>query len=168
MRDTRTSCVCVRRKNELKSLPKRSMLRVFDTFPLSLCVCSGLYFLNRTFYLILAYKLLKSCSCWHSNNRWCFEGENILLHRRGIRLELSDMWTWTVRECMRLLRAKTTFINSNSYPVSLDEWRDVTWSLVKNAILVLAKTKWENMTICLLDSIEVLVVIRVTHCWGPF
>lgn len=107
-------------------------------------------FSNRTLYLILAYKLLKSCSCWHSDNRWCFEVESILLQRRGIRLKLLDEWTWTVWMCTCPLCDKTTFISSNRYPVILDDWRDVTWSPVRNAILVLAKRKWENMTICFL------------------
>lgn len=75
----------VNNQNELKSTLKRSMLCVFNTFLLSLCLF-WTYFSNRTFYLIFAHKLLKSYSCWQSDNCWRFEGENILLQSQGIRL----------------------------------------------------------------------------------
>lgn len=119
-------------------------------------------FSNRTFYLISAYKLLKSFSCWHSDNCWCFEGER---HQTWTiwRVNVEALWM-----CMCLLCGKTTYISSNGYPVISDEWRDMTWSLVWNAVFILGQTKWEKMATCLLDWIAVLVHVCLARCWGLF
>ena len=44
-------------------------------------------------------------------------------------------------ECVCLPCGKTTLIMCNRYPVILDEWKDVTWSLTQNVLSVLVKKK---------------------------
>lgn len=114
-------CVCVRIVRANWNLQKRSTQCVFNTFLLSPCLfwtCVS----NRTFYLISAYKLLKSFSCWHSASCWRLEGEYILLCRRGIRLELFDVWTWRLCDCVRVF---TVWPLLFVVTVILDEWMDV-------------------------------------------